>query len=519
MRLLKIGRDASCDIVLHSDKVSALHAEITVLNSGDILLEDKNSRNGTYLMNNPVKAGTPVSVRRGDAIRFADAELQWSRIPMENNSNYKGLFGIGSNFRNEIQITGNTVSRFHATLKLGKDGKIYIQDHSKNGTTVNGTRIVFGHDIRIKRSDVVVCGGVQIDVKRFIPNRNLWLKALGVATAAAAIIAGCIFLIKLVPAPTPTPPSNALQNATACVYGQYYIEVTIKDDPFIKKFEDWPRKWIFGIPEEADRYVLELGTLTGVKIKPIPYSGTAFFISENGELGTNRHIALPWEYISETDEEFIRRTMNFIINNENSLPSIIVTQLKAGKLTLDDVSNYRRMAVSAIEISGRMEFLGVALTGNNIGAPSDIQTCQLIAESNDKNKDVALLRLNNKETPKHIVNGGFFDIKKARTDESTYTPQEPLTIIGYPGGFQLGFFTNDGKELAPTVHTASISKKADENNFQFQGQSIGGQSGSPILDGQRRLIGVLHSGFSHTEFSFGCNIKHLVELYDKHKVK
>ena len=154
MRLLKIGRDASCDLVLHSDKVSSLHAEMTVLNNGDILLEDKNSRNGTFLMNKPIKAGTAVSVRRGDAIRFGDVELMWSQIPMpENNSNYKALFGIGTNFRNEIQISGNTVSRFHATLKIGKDGKAYIQDHSKNGTTVNGTRAVFGQNVRIKRSE------------------------------------------------------------------------------------------------------------------------------------------------------------------------------------------------------------------------------------------------------------------------------------------------------------------------------------------------------------------------------
>ena len=38
MRLLKIGRDASCDIVLHSDKVSSLHAEITLMDSGDIFI-------------------------------------------------------------------------------------------------------------------------------------------------------------------------------------------------------------------------------------------------------------------------------------------------------------------------------------------------------------------------------------------------------------------------------------------------------------------------------------------------
>ena len=74
MRLLKIGRDASCDIVMHSDKVSSLHAELTLLNSGDIMLEDKGSRNGTFIMNQQIKPNKPVNVRRGDAIRFADVE-------------------------------------------------------------------------------------------------------------------------------------------------------------------------------------------------------------------------------------------------------------------------------------------------------------------------------------------------------------------------------------------------------------------------------------------------------------
>ena len=60
MRLLKIGRDASCDIGLHSVLVSALHAEIVLMDSGDIMLEDKGSRNGTYIMNQRIQPGKSV---------------------------------------------------------------------------------------------------------------------------------------------------------------------------------------------------------------------------------------------------------------------------------------------------------------------------------------------------------------------------------------------------------------------------------------------------------------------------
>ena len=112
MRLLKIGRDASNNIVLHSEKASSLHAEITLMDNGDIMLEDKGSHNGTFIQNRPIKPGVPVSIRRGDAIRFADVELIWSQVPMpEDNSAYKAIYGVGSHLNNDIQITGDTVSR------------------------------------------------------------------------------------------------------------------------------------------------------------------------------------------------------------------------------------------------------------------------------------------------------------------------------------------------------------------------------------------------------------------------
>ena len=155
MKLLKIGRDASCNIVLHSARVSSLHAELTLLNSGDMVLEDKGSTNGTYIMNQRIQPGKPVNVKRGDAIRFADVELQWSQVPMpEDNSAYRGIYGIGTHFNNEIQISGATVSRYHATVKHGKDGKMYIFDHSKNGTTVNGTKIPSNNPVQIKNPPI-----------------------------------------------------------------------------------------------------------------------------------------------------------------------------------------------------------------------------------------------------------------------------------------------------------------------------------------------------------------------------
>ena len=59
MRLLKIGRDAQCNIVINSQVVSGIHAEMTLMNSGDILLEDKNSHNGTFVNGNKLVPNSP----------------------------------------------------------------------------------------------------------------------------------------------------------------------------------------------------------------------------------------------------------------------------------------------------------------------------------------------------------------------------------------------------------------------------------------------------------------------------
>lgn len=116
--------------------------------------------------------------------------------------------------------------------------------------------------------------------------------------------------------------------------------------------------------------------------------------------------------------------------------------------------------------------------------------------------------------------GAIYDIENARVDETTLHPQnEDFTIIGYPMGETISNQTFNGTELRPTSHKASLSKMPDDNQMQIQAVGIGGQSGSPVIDKSHRLVGVLSSGFGGTEVTYCCNIKHLVELYNKNRVR
>lgn len=520
MRLLKIGRDASNDIVLHSDKVSSLHAELTMLDSGDIQIEDKNSRNGTFIMNQRIKPGHPVNVRRGDAIRFADVELQWSQVPMpEDNSAYKGLFGVGSHFNNELQIAGATVSRYHATIKLGRDKKMYIVDHSKNGTTVNGVKISPNQPYRIKKSSAVVCGGVPVDTSR-LPWPSEWWKPLLAVAATVIIVAGVgLGAWKLI-GNSGRPNLQVLQKATACVLEQYYIEVIFKDDPFIGRIKNWPEKWIFGLDENDQ---LMLGTLTQKSIRPLGGRGTAFFISKDGELGTNRHIARPWLYLDNDQKDDIKQIMQkFFSARDTYLVRILIDAIQSGAVAPDDAQAWlERLQKSDYEISGSFEYIGIALTGSHITTIADMLACQVIAESGDANKDCALLRLNTKHTPDDIIKLGFFDIENARIDEKSLKPQEEeLTTIGYPAQFGIDEdLVGKGTEYLPTIHRTYISKTPDDDMFQLQSNVVGGQSGSPIIDKKHHLVGIVWGSHRGTDVAYGCNIKHLKKIYDDYKAR
>lgn len=521
MILLKVGRDTNCDIVLHSDKASALHAEITILNNGDILLEDKNSRNGTFVMNRPIKPGTQVSIKRGDAIRFGDVELIWNQIPMpEDLSKYKAVYGIGTSMRNDIQIAGNTVSRYHATLKIDRKGNAYLQDHSKNGTTVNGERLNHGQTKQVKRGDAIVCGGVPVNLYQFIPG-NGFSQIMRVAVAVALIVVCAWGAYKYIPWNSTVSPvtMQAMENASACVYGGYYYEINVKDDPFKNVIKGWPDKWYMGIDSNGK---LEVNTSTD-GLDPIGYTGTAFFISKDGEMGTNRHIAVPWEYRDAEDEEMIRQQMEKARQaTSGNLYELLTYNVMTGALSADDANAWlRRYQNSQLEISGKHAFFGVGLTGSKVNNLIDLQQAQVIAESGDPQKDVALIRLNTRKTPDYIIKmGAIYDIEHARVDETSLKPQdEELTITGYPMGEAVANQTFDGKELRPTIHKASLSKTPDDNQIQIQAVGIGGQSGSPVIDKSHRLVGVLCSGFKGTEVTYCCNIKHLVELYNKHRVR
>ncbi len=68
-----IGRSKSCDIVIHSNRVSRQHCLITLTPDGIFVIEDLSSTNGTFLNGMPLC--TPAQLYPGDHLAFADAQF------------------------------------------------------------------------------------------------------------------------------------------------------------------------------------------------------------------------------------------------------------------------------------------------------------------------------------------------------------------------------------------------------------------------------------------------------------
>ncbi len=70
-KVLLIGRDENCDIVVADRQVSRQHAKLTRKQEG-VILEDLGSKNGTYLNNQRVNS--PVLLHDGDLVQIAMAQ-------------------------------------------------------------------------------------------------------------------------------------------------------------------------------------------------------------------------------------------------------------------------------------------------------------------------------------------------------------------------------------------------------------------------------------------------------------
>ena len=525
MRLLKIGRDAACDITINSPRVSSLHAELTLLNSGDILLEDKGSKNGTYVQNQLIQPGKTVNVRRGDAIRFADVELQWSSVPVEDNSGYKGVWGIGTNFHNDFQIAGNTVSRFHATVKQANDGKFYIFDHSKNGTTVNGTKVMPNQPYRIKKNSAISCGGVPVNLTagNKIPWGSDLPKILLIAAASLLVLCGIGFgIYKALDKPEkgevvalvdtiPTGPKiygddelYAMYNhSVVMLLGVYHYEVTVGSWNMdqLNAYLGIPKRFVPNggrLVNVSDMNPSELINIYKNSDSGSQYGGTGFFISEDGKLVTNLHVVKPWLF--DNSLETIRHYVATLVADRGDV--LDNAELKA--------------SVSEVKVEGILDYIALIPQGETFD-DTNIQKCRVIAAGDDTDKDVAIVQTVTKRLPTADCSIVELPAQLELADDSIYVGSHVYTI-GFPRAKDVFLQREANTEGIKVIAQGGSINQLFEFDFGHNAATTGGASGSPVFNKYGKLVGVHHAGLSQSGvqgFNYGVKAKYVKELLDE----
>ncbi len=78
-----IGRDETCELVLHDSSVSRRHAVVKSAADGSLFLMDLRSTNGTALNNVPIPPNTSTRVNIGDHIEFGGVTIRVDRLDMD----------------------------------------------------------------------------------------------------------------------------------------------------------------------------------------------------------------------------------------------------------------------------------------------------------------------------------------------------------------------------------------------------------------------------------------------------
>lgn len=240
-------------------------------------------------------------------------------------------------------------------------------------------------------------------------------------------------------------------------------------------------------------------------------SGTGFFISQDGLIMTNRHVARP--DVSEAQVKAFLKDLKRALKQKYS--SIMNEAYERYNSEYDpamqqkyaNVFNSYKQAREAIDDMDMNDAdivthtnLFIVYNGSHITKREDLNPCETIAVSEDESVDLALIQLKDEETPE----GKY--IFSMSEDDTELSMDEKLFMIGYNRGVLIAK-TSEG-DVQSQMYTGNVTQKGDGDKILYSIPAQHGSSGSPVVNDQCEVVAVNFAGWDNTQgFNYGIPLK------------
>lgn len=467
MKTIKIGRGPGNDVVINDGVVSTNHAVITVSDFGEITIEDLHSTNGTFV--NGKRITGKVMLTPASTVVLGNHSVDWKQMiqkasapapkqpkaPVSIPANVVDKKMIGRNPMAQIRYNQDDVSDTHAFLCKQADGQVLLIDnHSTNGTYVNGSRIN-GQQLLRKGDQVALSGKHPLNWEAVYPAKSPVNTNLIVGIAVAVLLVIGVVMLK---------PWNMFHKDWTTIYAEHKYDValiyvqcsydcTVQGKPL--------SAYLNGYNELDHCYVNEEG-----EVKPgvVAATGTGFFISSDGKMLTNRHVVAA-DAAEKKNEAIVQRVIQSALA-ENGLNQL------AANLT----------------VKYTVHSVGIARNDTHISTVNDLVPCTVLKVSDKEELDVAMIQTNNKLLPAGCT---VVDLSKAVPSEKL-SIGTPICTIGFPKSFILGQ-TSAGLEA--NNQSGEITQERGTYEYGHNITIQHGASGSPVYDNRGRFAGIIVSGF------------------------
>lgn len=283
--------------------------------------------------------------------------------------------------------------------------------------------------------------------------------------------------------------------------------------------------------------------------------GTGFFISKDGKIATNKHVAFPlindtralaalkikfdkikYNVLEQQNDltDRINKIANYVNDYYNDISYSSILELNSRKQELEEERDKLSLAGIAFDfepsksnIKSKTVSLGIAFDNTFVTKATDFKECVLVRSSDDDDIDLAIIQLKDKTTPQSVSKIFNFEDNNPNVQNGTlkegegYDINKPLKIdtkvymIGYNYGIKIGN-TSDGLKAQLTQGT--VSQEADNIKVLYSIPSLQGSSGSPVIDQWGNLVAINFAKVSNSQsFNYGITAKHLKMLLNDNR--